>query len=139
MKIGSYQEDWEVIFPKQTIQLRENTFIKRILNWRTKYRLSDFHKYAHEMQASEQGVVWPTMFNSDAMPKVDGVPKKLELIGGWKIPEQSLKKMVGDGYVLLGEGRVLVHENRSRIWQSIELKPCVAGFSIDLKKLFTRK
>ena len=80
----------------------------------------------------------PTIFNSDAMKPIEGVPKKLELINGWRVPSNSLKKMVGDGYVLIGDGKLLVPDSGSKLWEAVSLKPGMFGFSIDLKKLFRR-
>ena len=139
MKTGSYDEDWEVDFGKMEIRIRKATFVSRMRNWRKKYPLSTFHQYAHRMQASTEGIAFPSIFESDAMKPVKGVPKKIELVNGWSIPDKSRKKMVGDGYVLLGYGQLLVVEQRSSLWDAISLKPGVFGISIDLKKLFGRR
>jgi len=139
MKIGKFEEDWEVDFPNSVIRLKPQTFIKRIRNWRKYYKLSDFHGFARAQEASEIGMPFPSIIDSDAMKPVKGVPKKLELINNWQIPENNLKKIIGDGYVLIGYGKLLVPEESSKILDAINIRPGLFGLSIDLKKLFGKR
>ncbi len=98
--------------------------------------MSDFHRWAREQETSEIGISYPHILDSDAMKPVKGVPKKLEIVNGWKIMKSDVKKIIGNGYVLIQDGELIVRESKSRLLSSIEAKPGVFGFSIDLKKLF---
>lgn len=139
MSIELYEDDWEVDFGELEIRLlRRRGLISRIYRWRRKYPLSSFHKFAHKVQASSEGIAFSAIFNPDAMPPIKGVPKKLELVNGWSIPPESLARMIGDGYVLLGYGELLVPQHSSRFWTALNLKPGIFGFGIDLKKLLKR-
>ena len=134
--MGSYEEDWEISPSDKQVRIRPMSFLERVLRWRTRYPLSKFHAFVRRnWEATEQGITHPLVLNSDYMKPVKGVPTKLEIVNGWHIPEKSLKKLVGDKYVLIFKEEVVVGESVSRIWSSIEMKPGIMGFRVDLKKL----
>ena len=136
MKIGSFYEDWAIDFATLEIKRKHFSIRQRLVNWNKKYRLSEFHGWARDNEASSTGIAYPHILDSDAMQPVKGVPKKLEIVNGWSIKQTDLKLIVGDGYVLIENGKLLTPERTNRILDSFEAKPGICGFSIDLKRLF---
>ena len=140
MNIGTFKDDWEVSLSDKQVRIRTMSLLEKVRRWGTRYPLSKFHSFVRQnFEATEQGIMYPVILNSDYMKPVEGVPTKLELVNGWNIPETSLKKLVGDNHVLISQETVIVKEHRSKIYSSLELKPGFMGFSIDLKKLFGKK
>ncbi len=140
MKLGDFDDDWEISHQDKEVRRRPVSGWKKIANWRKRYPLSTFHSFTRRnYEAAEIGIVELTILTADYMKPAVGIPNKLELLHGWTVPEQDLPTMLGDNYVLIRQGKVGVPETRSSVLSALELKPAIFGIRIDLKKFFRWK
>jgi|GEM_PF-2318358 len=140
MRIGDFDKDWEISHQDKEVRRKPVSVWKKLANLRKRYPLSKFHSFTRRnYEAAEIGIVEPTILTADYMKPAKGVPKKLELVHGWTVPEKDLPVMLGDKHVLICNGNVVVPETRSRVLSALELKPGIWGISLDIKKFFRWK
>ena len=139
MRIGSFEREWEVDFTNRIVRRKSRSRWRRFCDWigRRRFRLSEFHGYARGKEASSAGMPYPHILDSDAMSPVVGVPKKLKLANGWSIPDTDIAVIYGDGYVLIGNGGLLVKEGEDPL-DAVDIKPGFFGVSLDVKKLLRK-
>jgi len=142
MRKGDLEREWEVDFPKGEVRRKTRATAQKIKDFFNgpRFLLSEFHGFIRSQEASVNGMPFPTILDSDAMKPVEGVPKKLKLLKAYTIPEDDLKVLYGDEYVLIDDHQLLVTCGKhNKFFAAIEIKPGAFGISFDLKKFFTRK
>ena len=114
MPIEDFEKNWKVNWPKGTIECHSP-------NEAVEYTVTDFWRWIRKEEASENGVVFPRVIDTDGMGSSYGLPRKVRLTKAYTIDVQSLKHLIGtDSTLLDASNNVLVPDSlrNGRWWES---------------------
>lgn len=114
MPIEDFERDWKVNWPKGKIECHSS-------GESVKYTVTDFWRWIRKEEASETGVVFPRVLDTDGMGPSYGLPRKVKLTRAYTIDGQSLKHLIGtDSTLLDASNNVLVPDSlrKDRWWEN---------------------